>query len=260
MPISSNFSHCANVSLSMNVLSDANLIFFPGIAANERTFEYMRPCFPNLHVPRWLPLEKNETLQHYVQRLVESIPSHILRQPFYLGGHSFGGIIAQEASALIPPEAIFLISSFRSHHGISPTFKLIERLTRMIPLWLLRPAVAPYRYLAPLVRRGEKEQLQLLVNMFYDTPLEITRWGAQCSTSYQGSHAISVPIHHVHGSDDPLLPLRLVQPNVVIPRGTHLIPITHAPEVARFIAARLPAAPCGADFPVCTDGVARARA
>jgi pimeloyl-ACP methyl ester carboxylesterase len=233
----------------MKVLSDANLIFFPGIAANERTFEYLRPYFPNLYVPRWLPLEKNEHLPHYVQRLTDCIPSRIVRQPFYLGGHSFGGILAQETSAWIQPQAIFLISSFRTHLGISPTFKRIERVTRMIPLWLLRPAVTPYRYLAPLVRRGKKEQLKLLVDMFYNTPLEITRWGAQCSTSYAGAPEITAPIHHIHGSHDPLLPLRLVQPDVVITGGTHLIPITHAPDVARFLADRLPATAAAQTFP-----------
>ncbi len=224
----------------MTILSTANLIFFPGIAANQRTFEYIKPHFPNLYVPPWLPLQSNEPLQNYVTRLIDSIPADRIQKPFYLGGHSFGGVLAQEIALKLNPQGIFLISGFRTHQGISPLFKMLEHLTWPIPHWLLTPLVAPYRYIAPILRRGSKEQLDLLVSMFYDTPLEITRWGAHCSIRYTGTSAITAPIYHIHGSADPLLPIKYAKPNAIIHRGTHLIPITHAPEVAQFIAAHLP--------------------
>jgi len=222
----------------MSVLSNANLILLPGIAANARTYEYLHPYFPNLYVPPWLPLRADETLAGYARRMVDSIALQRLTPPFFLGGHSFGGVLAQEMAAFIRPEALFLISSFRTHRDISRLMKVVEFMSRPAPHWLIRALSHPYRFLGPQMRRGQKEQLELLVSMFFATPLELTRWGARCSTSYAG-RKLDLPIYHIHGSADPVLPVRYAKADVVLHRGTHIIPITRAAEVAEFIATRL---------------------
>ena len=48
---------------------------------------------------------------------------------------------------------------------------------------------------------------------------------------------LPVPIHHVHGEDDRIIPLRGVRPHVVVPRAGHLVNVTHPAEVNAFIKA-----------------------
>jgi pimeloyl-ACP methyl ester carboxylesterase len=52
---------------------------------------------------------------------------------------------------------------------------------------------------------------------------------------------VGCPIHHIHGSDDRMIPLPRLHPppDVVIPGGGHVIHLTHADQVNAFISRRL---------------------
>ena len=73
--------------------STARLIMLPGLGADERLFEPQRAAFPGLEVPPWLPHEPEESLDAYARRMAATIwPS----EHFYIGGASFGGMVALE--------------------------------------------------------------------------------------------------------------------------------------------------------------------
>ena len=52
---------------------------------------------------------------------------------------------------------------------------------------------------------------------------------------------LGCPVHHIHGSDDHMIPLANLRPppEVVIPGGGHIINVTHANIVNDFIARRI---------------------
>ncbi|HEX6096779.1 MAG TPA: hypothetical protein VF432_10685 [Thermoanaerobaculia bacterium] len=46
----------------------------------------------------------------------------------------------------------------------------------------------------------------------------------------------TVPVHHVHGERDRLIPLHRVRPDRVVAAAGHLLNVTHGAEVNDFIA------------------------
>ena len=54
--------------------------------------------------------------------------------------------------------------------------------------------------------------------------------------SWEGVEELPMPIHHVHGDRDRLIPIRLVHPDHVIAGAGHLLNMTHADAVNDFIA------------------------
>ena len=86
-----------------------HLYFVSGMAANSKIFERM--SFPSdkfeTHYLDWiLPLSKKESLENYAARLCEKI---IHPHPILIGV-SFGGVVVQEMSKIIPTEKTILIS------------------------------------------------------------------------------------------------------------------------------------------------------
>lgn len=80
-----------------------HLYFIPGTAANSKIFERIE--LPKdqfeMHFLEWIvPASKDETIEAYAKRFSEGI---IHENPILLGV-SFGGIMAQEVSKIIPTE------------------------------------------------------------------------------------------------------------------------------------------------------------
>ena len=76
------------------------LVMLPPIGADARLFDRMRGTFPHLEVPRYISPRRREPLAEYAARLALTIPAHAADdpRPFYLGGSSFGAIMARVPS------------------------------------------------------------------------------------------------------------------------------------------------------------------
>ena len=72
-----------------------------------------------------------------------------------------------------------------------------------------------------------------------DVTPAFVRWGIEAITNWEGNLALPMPVHHIHGSDDELIPAKSVQADHVIPGGGHLVNVTHASEVNAFISEHL---------------------
>ena len=92
------------------------LILLSGMGADGRLFREQRGCFPNLITPDWIPHRRGDTLASYAERMARHIDPGC---PCYVGGASFGGMVAleiarhsdevaqcEEAMAACPVEAI----------------------------------------------------------------------------------------------------------------------------------------------------------
>lgn len=157
------------------------------------------------------------------------------REPFYLGGVSLGGMVAQEMARHVQPRAVILIGSCRSGSALPAYFKWYERLTRPLPTKALEVG----RLLAPLLA-GKLDQLdprqtQLFVNMLNDTPMEFVRWASKAAIRWSGAPFSTMPIRHIHGDHDRLIPIANVEPDHVVPGAGHLPNLTHPEEVNQFL-------------------------
>lgn len=213
------------------------LILLPGLGANARMFREQKKVFPQLIVPDWIPPRPNETMAQYAHRFIDIINPGT---PFYLGGASFGGIIAYEMAQHVRPEALFLFASGRSHHhmvGWLKKVRSIAHMTHIIP-WnaanlvsemtlMLAGDVMPFSMYALLRHLHHKE-----------TPF--MKWGLHAILRWKPSdYNQTFPIHHLHGERDPFFPAKKSGACHIIPGAGHLLTKTHHEEVNQFIASRI---------------------
>jgi len=87
--------------------------------------------------------------------------------------------------------------------------------------------------------RFTREQEAFFAEMLADTQPAFVRWGIAAITAWPGPGELSMPVYHIHGDADELIPIGGVQPDEVVPGGGHLLNVTHAAEVSAFLAQHL---------------------
>lgn len=208
------------------------LVLFSGLASNADVFIRQKLAFPQLEVPQWLLPEKTDTLDSYARRLAEFLASD---QPIVLGGASFGGIIALHAAQYLKPQAIILIGSIRSASEL-PRYAQWARALRMLVRWL--PLKTIQWLLAPLASRWAHQCLPALSELsrqIRTADPRVVRWSLERVLDWQSTPEVHCPIVHIHGSRDKILPLRFTTADRTVVGGGHLIALTHADQVNKFI-------------------------
>ena len=87
------------------------IILLPGMAADDRLFRLQRDALAGLTIPAWIEPCGREPLIAYAGRLATWIDPG---GPCFVGGASFGGMVALEMAVHLRAEACFLIASIRS--------------------------------------------------------------------------------------------------------------------------------------------------
>ena len=215
----------------MNV--NPQLILLPGMAADSRLFQHQRTALPFLRTPDWIAPLDHEPLADYAQRFAQSITpgSHC-----FVGGASFGGLVALEMAAHIQAEACFLIASVRSHRefpwrlrALRPVAALGPRGLGLVAAWAAR-SLAPF---LPGIAVGRLNRLSHPQSTFL-------RWASWAALTWQPSAMTrAVRVFQIHGSADRTLPVRHTRPDVVVTGAGHLLPFTHPEAVNDFIRRRL---------------------
>jgi len=208
------------------------LFVLPGIGADVRLFDAQR-AIRDVRPIAWIaPAHSRETLQQYARRFASELR---IAEPFDLAGSSFGGMVALELARYLSPQRVFLFGSCRSPRSIAPVLRALRVFAPVLPDLLLRPP----RVLQPLVARwfGARSHVhvQLFADMLAVTPVEFIRWASIATFSWKGVEELPMPIHHIHGDRDRLIPIRRVHPDRVIAGAGHLLNLTHADAVNDFI-------------------------
>ncbi len=209
-------------------MAPTSLLLLPGMGADARMFRPQQQAFPELQVAKWIPPEPRETLAHYAERLAERV---ILSPDAYLGGASFGGVVALEMAALLPVKKCILIGSLRSPAGlrwIYPKLRHLSGLSAFGPrsaqasLWMAGALCGP-------AFRGILRQLAAADGRFLS-------WASRALLEWTPSASVAnVSISQIHGQRDWLLPARFSQADLIVPGAGHLLSLTHGREVNQFI-------------------------
>jgi pimeloyl-ACP methyl ester carboxylesterase len=226
------------------VPNEPRLILFPGLGADGRMYEPQRAAFPHLEVPRWLEPRRRETLADFARRTAE----HVARddgRPLYLGGSSFGGMVALEAARHLRPRAVFLIGSCRSPRSVPWPFRLAGRAGRLAPGPVLRAIHAVNSRSTRMFGDLDAAQHAAMVAMMRDADPRFVQWGGHALACWAGAagEPLPCPVHHIHGDADRIMPCRLVRPDVIVPGAGHLLSVTHADAVNAFLRERIAHAP-----------------
>lgn len=206
------------------------------MGADARMFSPLAERLPefDIRVPPWIPPGPCESLPTYARRLANTIDS---ADSCIIGGTSFGGMVALEMLGRVPARACLLIASCRSPSQTAANRALGRLALRTMP-WLLTGAAQwLLRSAAPLAGRITGSGMRQLA----DGDRRFYRWAARAITEWQPTPppADGPPIFHIHGSRDPLMPLRLARPDAVVEGAGHLLAMTHPDAVAGFIREKL---------------------
>lgn len=208
------------------------LVLIPGLATDGRVFAPQREAFPDLIVPEWLEPRRRETLCAYAERWADQIRAP---GPLVVGGLSLGGMLALELARHLPARRVVLIGSCRHPRAVNRWLHAAERLARPWPTGLMErvkkftPAVVGRGGTIPRERRG------LLAEMLQSSPADFIRWGGRALLEWPGCADCRVPVWHIHGGRDWVIPLRNVSPTRVIPEGSHVLNLSHPAEVSSFL-------------------------
>lgn len=210
------------------------LILFPGLGADGRLFEPQRRAFPQLEVPPWLMPLSDERIESYAKRMAAQITPD--GRPLFLGGVSFGAIVALEAARHLPAAGVFLIGGGMSYRMITWPFRWMCHLAPLAPLPIVPWLLKLFPIGLDVIEKLTDEQKQLYVRMSRVTPPAMIRWGAHAMTRWSFAGPAPAPLHVIHGHDD-----RIVRPNQLtvdrtIPGGRHLISLSHPQVVNDFLA------------------------
>ncbi|MGK0157256.1 MAG: pimeloyl-ACP methyl ester carboxylesterase [Neolewinella sp.] len=225
------------------------LALLPGLGADARLFEDLRPHAPAFVTPDWQAPLPRESLRDYAARWAPTLRSELGDGPLVLGGMSFGGQLALELARHLQPNALVLLSSHPDASELTPSFRRQVRMLSVLPDALLRWGMR--RLAMPAIARREhlsKEQRERLVAMARDTDLAFFRWASVATTSWswQPGAALPCPLQRLHGEHDRIIPLGRREGVDLLDAG-HLIPMTHAEQVGAWLHAAMRYARLGCD-------------
>ena len=207
------------------------------MGADQRLFQPQRALPYPLITPRWIEPEADERLPDYARRMASRID---WPDRFVLGGVSFGGMVAAALTADLQPAGLVLIATCLSSRSIPTAYWFVNALSKAIPRPIIgASARLPQRFL-DLFSGFDTAQRRLLADMLADVSAKSLRRMAEVVRLWPGAESLTCPRLWIHGADDPVIPVRKVQPDVVIPGAGHLVNWTHAErvneEIARFVA------------------------
>jgi pimeloyl-ACP methyl ester carboxylesterase len=212
------------------------LILFPGLGVSEHLFAFQKTLPARLEFPLLPTPDESESLQHYAARVAASIDP---TPPLYLGGVSFGAMIALEMARILNPRGIFVISGALNQHQISPVIRILAALASGTPEVLF-----PFgRRIVPaflrILGRFDRHEREHLVDTFATVNFHLARWGATRIMQWSAPADIPCPIHWIHGQIDHVVPLWRVRPDAVVLGAGHFLNVSHPEATNEFIASHL---------------------
>ncbi len=87
-------------------------ILLSGLGADDAMFAPQKMAFPELIVPSWFEPYPHETLDAYAERMVQEIGT--IDETTWIGGASFGGIMALHMAEHSQPKGVILLGSVRT--------------------------------------------------------------------------------------------------------------------------------------------------
>jgi pimeloyl-ACP methyl ester carboxylesterase len=217
------------------------LILFSGLGVDGRLFGPQRDLPADLEVPLWLDPADEESLPQFAERMARTIGPDDGRD-LWLGGVSFGGMIALEAARHLMHHrlrGVFLIAGCRSCEGIPPLLRPLGKMASHTPLPIVRASLRMVPLLVRIAGRFTRLVRPLPVEIISQANPHLVRWGVGAVCRWQPNGEVPVPVYHIHGAIDHVLPVSRVTADAVVIRGGHLVNLTHAGTVNEFIRERL---------------------
>ena len=193
-----------------------------GLGANQNAFRNLKleEGFEQEYIP-WLEPEKNETLAHYSERMINQINP---TEDFLLMGLSFGGIIVQEMNRFINPKHTILLSTVKNREELPMLFRFSSRFNahKVIPMrFLTSDHVFSYMMMRKLYYTKKQDALD---DIFEYKDENYLSWSIHKIVNWKHSDAYKEEnITHIHGTKDIVFPISNIKDCIPIEGGTHIM-------------------------------------
>lgn len=205
------------------------MILLSGMNADARLFAPQFETFSNLIVPSWIPPRPCESLRAYAARFARVIDPG---RPCIVGGASFGGIVAHEMAPFLQTDVCLLIGSVRSPEELPWWWRAFRPLSFLSEEAMCNVVQWFGTCCQPMLSRRMRRQIKK-----WSSPQStFLRWACRAVLDWRLSPAAQrITTRQIHGEADRTLPIRRMNPDVVVPRGGHLLPLTHSTWVNEFL-------------------------
>lgn len=208
-----------------------HIYLMPGLAASSSIFERIKlPKHFHLHYLEWLiPENTDEPLPDYVNRLIEKInePNPVLI------GVSFGGIIVQEIAKKIETKKVIIISSIKSSAEMPKRLKI----TKEIGLYKIFPT-GIFKDLDKLQKIAFTKTLENKVKLYKKYMNQNSKiyldWSIKNVLNWNGN-ITNTNIIHIHGTDDPIFPIKHIKNCIPVEGASHVLVLSHAKWLNNFL-------------------------
>lgn len=205
------------------------IYIFSGLGADERVFKQLNfsslePVFID-----WVEPFENETLESYAKRISEAITCE---NPIILG-ISFGGMLAVEISKIRSVKKLFLIATAKTYLELPKVYRTLEAMgaLKLIPIKLLKRTTFITHYF--FGTKSPKDKL-LLKTILKDTDPKFLKWTLKAILEWRNATLPSNYLH-LHGTNDKIIPIKLIQHSTTIKDGGHLMTLDKFEEINELI-------------------------
>ncbi len=232
-------------------MAGSTLVLIPGLGADAAIYEPQRRALgARLVVPPWPePDYGRDTLETYARRIADAVRARPdVSRPFCIGGLSLGGILAAEIAECCADDVagVFLIGACLDRSEIPAVFHLLARAGQWAPTGLM---LAAANRLAPAFiswwQGLDAEMADLYASVYSRGNKRLLRWAALAMSQWQSKACPRAPVYRAHGRRDQIIPIPehrfRAELDLVVPDGNHLINMTHATPVNRWLLARMDA-------------------
>ena len=210
-----------------------NIYIFSGLGADERVFQRLDFSGFSTTYIKWVVPENNETIEDYATRLLNQITTE---KPTLIG-LSFGGIMAVEVAKQIETRKVILISSSKTKTEIPFYYRLAGSVgfQKLIPTNLLKSSNFITNWFFGVSGANEK---QLLKQILIDTDPIFLSWAIDKIVKWSNNTS-SRNIFHIHGTNDRILPMNFINPNIAIKNGGHLMILNNSEKLNEILKQQL---------------------
>ena len=204
-------------------MSKKIIYLMPGMAASPKIFELLE--FPesfSIKYLDWIMPLKSEKLTDYAYRMSLFIKCE---NPILIGV-SLGGILVQEISKFIKCQKIIIISSVKSKNELPIPMKMAKhtKIHKLLPLEWIENIENLVLF---VFGKSTKIKVKLYRKYLSHRDPEYLAWAIDALVNWKQKEVLE-SIIHIHGINDNIFSIGLIEDPVIKIKGSHAIILTQA--------------------------------